>query len=72
MATTEQLQRQCDSVIRAIDAVCLSQGREAADDYMAALLMGTVDYLALYRGRRQAYDIVQRLADEIITSDLPQ
>lgn len=71
MATEEQLQRQCDNVRRAIDAVCQEQGREAADNYMAALLMGTADYLVSYRSRRTAYDIVQKLADEIIASDLP-
>ncbi len=71
MASEERLQRQCDNVRQAIDAVCQAQGREGADDYMAALLMGIADYLISYRSRRRAYDIFQTAADEIITADLP-
>jgi hypothetical protein len=71
-AIHERLKRQCDNVRRAIDEVCQKQGRGSADDYIASLLWGTADYLISFRSRREAYNIIQKLADTIIEEDLPR
>jgi hypothetical protein len=72
MTTDERFKRQVDDVRQAIDAVCQAQGHEAASDYMTSLLCGSVDYMLSFRSRREAYGVIQRIADEIIEQDLPK